>query len=616
MSASSNPEANATACGTENRSHGAACAGIGDGARGPRRACFRGGLSRLVALVVAALVAILVDRPAAADLPGEIPLAAAGDGHLWWVVEATDAEADARGAAGRGAAARAAAAAMGRHLVMHHALVEPAPTERLVMRLAQSPEAIAADANALVLVMRPEGAAGRRLVLRVRAERNAAVGHWYTAPREGPEILPPLRGDGTLHATALVDGRFYALLRLPSAGDRPGVRWWFGSVPAGGAGAPDWTEHPPPVEAAAERIRLLEVDGALVAMRSNDRADSGRGFRIDWMRWTGESWTPGVREADGDSARAEASTDATTWITARPLGAFEVDGRLAIAGSTDARAAQGGDATASIEVDRIRRGVATPWSRFEAPVGRWALAPFGDDAALLVLDDAQRASVALLAPSATRPAAPVALAAPGFAASRWVHLPILGVVSIAFVLFAVIFGSDAYLANRRLGSNGAEAPPAPERPRGAPLGQRALAMAIDLAPGVLLAWLLFGGNPLELVRFPVFIGDLGAAKGALVACATGWAWGFLGDVLLGRSLGKRLMGLEIHATKGVARGGRAGVGRRALRGLLALVAVASPPVMLLALLHPFRDGPAEMLSGTTVVDGREAGATTGEVGAD
>lgn len=585
---------------------------------------------------VALLLATGVVRAAPGDLPGDIPLVAAGDGHLWWVVEATESEADARGAAGRGAAARAAAAAMGRHLVMHHALVEPAPTERLVMRLAQSPEAIAADGNELVLVMRPEGAAGRRLVMRVRAERNAAVGHWYTAPREGPEILPPLRGDGTLHASVLVEGRFYALLRLAAGGDRPGPRWWFGSVPAGSAGAPDWTEHPPPTETATERIRLLEVDGAPVAMRSDDRAEAARGFRVDWIRWTGASWIPGARAPDADAGGSgesaavvarPAAPDATTWTRGRPLGAFTVDARLAIVHAGTVEGGEGGDgegetdesdeaSSASIAVDRIRRGVATPWSRFEAPVGRWALAPFGDDAALLTLDDAQRASVALLAPSAAHPATAVALAPPGFAASRWVHLPILGVVSIAFVLVAVIFGSDAYLANRRLGTDGAEAPPAPERPRGAPLGQRALAMAVDLVPGVVVAWILFGGNPIEFLRFPVFIGDLSVAKGALVACATGWAWAFAGDVLFGRSLGKRLLGLEIRVARGDGRGGAAGVGRRALRGLLALVAVASPPVMLLAFLHPFRDGPAEMLSGTTVVDGRDAGAATGEVGAD
>ena len=40
---------------------------------------------------------------------------------------------------------------------------------------------------------------------------------------------------------------------------------------------------------------------------------------------------------------------------------------------------------------------------------------------------------------------------------------------------------------------------------------------------------------------------------------------------------------------------------RFLRSLLSLVAVFSPPVMLMALFHPWGDGPAEMLSGASVV---------------
>jgi uncharacterized RDD family membrane protein YckC len=69
-------------------------------------------------------------------------------------------------------------------------------------------------------------------------------------------------------------------------------------------------------------------------------------------------------------------------------------------------------------------------------------------------------------------------------------------------------------------------------------------------------------------------------------------------MLLGRSPGKRLVGLSI-----VTRDGRpASLGRRSLRGALSLFSVYSPLVMLVVLVHPWFDGPAEMLSGTSVVD--------------
>ncbi len=614
----------------------------GDGLAAPARPSMRARRSAavvraVVALAVSALAAIGA-RTASADLPGTIPLGAAGGGHLWWVVEAPEGGAAGESAPGRGGA-RGGAEALGRHLVMHHARIEPAPTERLVMRLPQAPEAMAAEANALVLVMRPEGGAGRRLVLRVRAERNEAVGHWYTLPREGPEILAPLRGDGTLHATALVDGRLYALLRLPAAPGRPGARWWMGSAPAGGAGRAEWTEHVPPAESVSDRVSLLGSEGALVAMlwRDSARDDSAVGTSMRLRRLDAERGWVDIA-AESTDASIDISTDGAVQVPVQPFGGISVDGRLAVVCRTgpEGRAierplglppaeAAGMPAAAddgrllerrpSLEVVRVRRGVATPWAWFDEPTRPWLLAPFGADAALLVLDESRRATVSLLAPSATVPSAPVVLAPPGFAASHWVHLPILGVVSIGFVLLAVIFGSDAYLANRRgpranADLDGLDA--APARPRGAPLGQRALAMAADLLPGILAAWAIYGGNPLELVRFPVFIGDLATGQGAIVACGIGWAWGFVGDVLLGRSLGKRLLGLEIRLVDGAP----AGIGRRFWRGLLAAVSVASPPVMLLALLHPQRDGPAEMLSGTCVVDPGAESRSTGEVGAD
>jgi uncharacterized RDD family membrane protein YckC len=78
----------------------------------------------------------------------------------------------------------------------------------------------------------------------------------------------------------------------------------------------------------------------------------------------------------------------------------------------------------------------------------------------------------------------------------------------------------------------------------------------------------------------------------------GWLLATLGDAVFGRSLGKRLLGLMV-----LGRADRpASIGARLLRSVLSLVSVLSPPIMLLALLHPWGDGPAEMLTRTAVVD--------------
>jgi uncharacterized RDD family membrane protein YckC len=267
----------------------------------------------------------------------------------------------------------------------------------------------------------------------------------------------------------------------------------------------------------------------------------------------------------------------------------------------------------------LRQDSAVPWASFPEPGGPWSIGGFGVNAALLTLDGDSRGVVATISPASSEPGAAVALAPPGFAARRWVHLPILGIVSIAMVLAALIFGSGGYaerqsalLDARRAAEadpsarRGASADddsvdlpmPAPQRPRGAGLPERGAAFAVDLAPGILAIWLWVGGNPLDLVQLPMLATDLAQAQPALVALGLGWLIATIGDAVSGRSLGKRLLRLRIVDAR---TGAPASFGRRLLRSMLSTVPVASPLVMLVATLHPFGDGPAEMLSQTAVV---------------
>jgi len=255
----------------------------------------------------------------------------------------------------------------------------------------------------------------------------------------------------------------------------------------------------------------------------------------------------------------------------------------------------------------LRNGVATVWANFTEPERPWFVAGFGPDAVLFSLDERRRGVVRVIPLAASAPGVAVVLEPPGFAAGNWVHIPLIGILAVGLVLSAVIFGADAYLdRNRGRTASGGSTDIANSelrlRPSGATLGRRALAASIDLLPGFAIAWLIYGGNPLEIVRFPIFVIDVQTGVPALVGVGIGWLHGAVGDILLGRSLGKRIVGLRISAFDG----SEAGVGRRTLRALLAAITVAAPPVMLLALLNPRGDGPAEMVSGTAVVEDEEA----------
>ena len=526
----------------------------------------------LLSAAIAVLALLASAGGADAAPPGTLRSAAAGDGHIWWAVRRAVPEVPGRSRAGTDPA----------YLLMHHASLEPAPTERFVLQLASPPEAMAAEANAVVLVTRAEGER-QRLVLLMRAQRNQAVGHWYSEPRTGPKILAPLDGRGRIVDLALVDGTVYAVrtVRDEDAPDREriellalaaeaGAEWTARDLPpldAGdGRGAPSWT---------------LFRDGTTLCALGTV---SGR---------------PTIARLEGAAWRSEpVPADAG----ATPFGAFTLGGRLVLverlapdrSGAETLAPDEPSAETPTpsrIALTLVRQGLRSAWAQFDEPSRPWIVTAFGSDAVLLELDDSERGTVRAIAPSANAPAAPVTLMPPGFASGNWIHLPLLGAVSLAFMLAAMMFGSDAYL-KARLGV------PAPvKRPLGAPLSRRMLAFALDAAPAFMVCWAVFGGNPQRLFDHPLLSSNIEASVPAALALAGGWLAGVVGDGFFGRSFGKRVLGLAI-----VGRDGQpAKRGARFLRSLLSLIAVFSPPVMFMAFFHPWGDGPAEMLSGTAVV---------------
>lgn len=572
------------------------------------RHCVRA-ISRVPLLASLLALPAFVTSDASADLPGTLPLVAADGGHIWWIVERAPA-----GASGQASDAKLP------FLLMHHASIEPAPTERLVTRLAREPEAIAAGGDTLVVVARAEGVQPR-MVLALEARRNEVTGLWYTEPRTGPRVLPPLPADGLLRDMAIVDGTVFALVRRAgastpvgaavdaSAGDRvvegagaqASVEHWLGRLEL--VGGDRWESAPLPPLDLGETVRLSNANGRLRAIgvraRTSDesRADvSGDGSAVEALFARADAWTvsPLIDGAGAPSAPSAPGAPRTPVAARGVLGAIEVAGAFGLAERV-APLVEGGPATVRLSV--VRQGVTSGWASFPEPASPWALAGFGSEALLLSLDQDRRGVAQTIAPNASLPSAAVTLAPPGFTARNWVHIPILAILSVGLALAAVIFGADAYLENRSRGGV-PSAPIPPNRRRGARLGLRAAAAGIDLVPGLIIAWMVFGGPLLPYFQFPIFVTDASIGAPAFLVFAIGWFVASVGDVFFGRSLGKRLMGLEIIGV----RGEQISAGRRLVRALAASVTYASPVVMLMASLNPRGDGPAEMVSGTAVVE--------------
>ena len=528
-----------------------------------------------LALLTLFLTLFLTHR-ARADLPGTIPLSAAGDGHLWWVVQVDPQSLQASAAASSGESA----AVVPSYALMHHTIKDAEPSERLAMRFASEPVAIAAHGARVVIVTRDERG-GRLYLFSLFAVKNEVTASWMIFPRGGPLPLAAPPVDGEVRATALVNDQLVLLLRPKRADARAPELHWLGVIPCESGAGSVWNELPLPPLELSESVGLFARENVLAAVGSKD----GRAT-LAW-RNKNEMWesTPLTRAEAAVAPRAV-------------VGAFEVAQRTVLV----ERVLTPDRNAASLRLGILRENAVQPWAEFPEPRAPWSIAPLGARARLLELRARGGASLRALSFSAELPEAAVEFLPPGFSSATWMHLPIIGVLSVALLLSAVIFGSDAYLEGRVLVPS---AVPLHARTiRGASLFRRASAMLIDMLPGMVVVWFFVRGTPMDLLQIPAFSPNLETTIPAVIVFSVGWFVASVGDVLFGRSMGKRLVGLRIIA----ARGGPAPVSRRLLRALLSAITVTSPAVMLLALLHPRGDGPAEMITGTAVVDAEEADA--------
>lgn len=551
---------------------------------------------RWLALLVACMTAC--GAAARADLPGSLPLSAAGQGHLWWVVR-SEPTLDRTGAPIEGAVPTWA--------LMHHATEEPAPTERLVMRFPIEPAAIAAERDRVVVIARAEaGQQGAGLfVTTMYAAKNEAVGHWFTLPRGAPIVLPAPPVDGDVRGAAVAGDTLGLLVRVRRSQSGEPERLWFGTLACESEAGRAWKEQPLPPLDRAEPMHLLTrawyVGVGSVASGSVPAGPAGSSGGGSGAASGASSFALlGSHPGDGASMLMvlrqglwveESVQRAGAAIAARGvLGGFEVAGRLVIT-----ERVRSDHPVGRVRLGLVRERVLQPWAEFDEPERPWMVGPFGDRAVVLEIGDRARASTGMLGFSDGGPGQAIALAPPGFASGSWIHLPILGILSVGLVLAAVIFGAEAYLDTAR----GVGRPD--RKARGAVLSRRALALFIDMLPGLVGVWFFVRGTPFDLLRIPAFQPDLAACVPALVVFGTGWVVASVGDVVFGRSMGKRVVGLRIMSVHG----GPASFGRRALRSLVSVIPIMSPLVMLVALLNPRGDGPAEMLTRTAVVDASE-----------
>lgn len=475
------------------------------------------------------------------------------------------------------------AASSGEHLWV---AVPPAPGQAEGVRILHSvngavrecgsldgmPDALVAGGERLWMVMPPLQGAGVSPVYSVRASYNPISDRWFSEPIGRFDVLPSIPQGGHLSGAA-ASGQSLVVLR--------------GSPPAAlleqrGAG---WSELPlPPGLPAGTMLHgwpSREASGwALIAREG-----------ADLRTWTVRAPEPGSDALDWTSAVMPGSGAGLGLVVSgasRPTVLRQVSG-------------EGGWSLAYARADGPLE-----IARIEAPDGPWTVVGVGDSFALVTASDAGEVSAARIdSVEGTVGAAAPLVEAPS-TAGDWLHLPLIGAVTIAALLAAFLIR-----------------PPVGDRVPALPAGwepmdswRRALGLAIDMVPGALLAIAITGCAPRDLLAMPAWTAATAKTIPSSIMLACTMLWCIAWEVAVASTPGKlatgkgRIVRVErLSPREQAARAGgpaaewpapAATRTRRAIRAALKGIVLFAPALAFLAFVHPLQMGLPDVMTDTAV----------------
>jgi len=439
-----------------------------------------------------------------------------------------------------------------------------------IARYDEAPDAIAAFGDRVWLTFPPvAGRAEMRDVVTLVMRQSVATGLFYADPPGGGELVASLRDAGEL---------------VGFAADRSGPCALFQASPASRYGV--------------RRDRGSQSVPALA------RGDEPTFLRLTGTVWEAQplgSWLPaGLQEASsltlarvGDSIVVLGADQAGRTLSATlGLGTVEVVS-VPFFGATWFTAADR-PAVAFPEAPDIRfkylRGSALlDWGRVGIPGAPWFVG--GDSGgAVVVSGSAANYQLRRLGPIDSQAGAIVKLEAPGFRSGPWIHLPLLAAVALSAVI--------AFVFMRALPTNGGST--ALLAPPPLSLERRALALAIDLMPGAIVAMWMFGATPLELLILPSWSLDRTSSEPAMVAILVTCLHSGVGELFTGRSFGKAVVGGVVVSGDGSPASFR----QVFVRGILKSLTLCAPVLAVFVLFTQGNRSMGDVLSRTLVADAR------------
>ena len=509
--------------------------------RTPHRFCTR--------VLICFLLGLCAHSAQAATAPPRELLVASADEHLWFITKDPNTPATWR--------------------LMHHSVGMNGAYARVARTLESRPLALAARDDQVLVLMPPTVQRGSTLdLLRLRVQRNPAMGTFFDRPLDGWDVLASVPHASPLGGLAFSARSEPLALLLPDKRLSEGVSRTRGSRKEAPSPARlirqvgfDWLDVALPAE-LLERSQQSLLPGLGLSDAVILDADSEGKARLH--RYSGAEWSSESLPIEMDSVLRVTSSE----------------GRLVYAVLEE-------NGTISIHIER--GDSLLKLAETTRPEGQWGLASTGEALLILETDDEGVIRVRAIDSIQGTVGDPVEWTRLPLEVSDWLHLPLIGMLVVAALLAIVLFRPS-------------ELPDAPLRAGVKPmvLSRRMVALAIDFIPGVLLALLLFDTDLASVASIPLWSSELAFAGPGLVIIGVTIFHETVSELIWHRSIGKFLMGGRVLASDGSSPGS----GSILLRQLFKTVVLYAPILAIFVILSPAFQGIPETVSRTVVSDSK------------
>ncbi len=515
-----------------------------------------------LARCVFALIMVLVAASPLRDQFMQETLSASSGTHLWWISK-NDAIVDSSNDLSNDSAKNAM------YKLFQHAATGGENNFQIAAAFNDQPIAVAADDDQVWVVF---AASNHKMeVVWGATQFNPASELWFITPGGALQLCPSIEGE-SLESLAALNGELWAMVQgQPDARVLRGGQW-------------NSVQLPPAINECQTR-KLVVAGGALNAF-GHPQDHSVKRFKRENNAWV-ESMlnAPQFLYAIDHSARLACVTGEKP--SKQMLCIVEAGSATAIASipNRNQYVLGLGESFASLGQGGVQESSSVPQ---DAP-----------NSASTILFNTTTLSLLPLGASAFME--PVELRAQLSTASRWYHLPILGVLSLGAIIAAFLvraLNSPLNPLEKTRSTESAVDSSALTNTPWTPFEKwrRFAATAIDILPCAIASVVMFDADMESILIPPLWSADIQMSFPYIAMVVAAIAFSMIEEITFGRSMGKRLMGGRVVSIHGEPAAWWQHIARNLLKGLVLL----SPVLAIPSLLSPTGAGIPEIISRTRV----------------